>query len=171
MTPGRRSSPIIWTIGHSNTDMDTFLGLLHSHGIVRVVDVRSAPYSRHVPHFNRTTLKRSLETSGIRYHYMGEALGGRIQDKGGVWPKTYSHAAGDPSFTCGIEELLKLAEEGKTVVLCAERDPNRCHRRHLIGAYLDERNVEVRHILADGTTVTERELMGLFGKGPETDRS
>ena len=164
MTPGRPKSPILWTIGHSNTDIDTFIKLLRTHGIACVVDVRSAPYSRHVPHFNRPELHRLLEAFGIRYLYMGDALGGRIQDKEGTRPRTYSRAASDPAFVSGIETLLKRAEDEKITVMCAEKDPNRCHRRHLISAYLDERGVEVRHILADGTVVSERELMGLFGK-------
>lgn len=164
MTPGCPKSPTLWTIGHSNTDIDTFTELLHTHGITCVIDVRSAPYSRHVPHFNRSELHRALEASGIRYLYMGDALGGRIQDKEGIRSRTYSRAAADPTFTSGIETLLKRAGEGKTAVMCAEKDPNRCHRRHLISAYLDEHGVEVGHILADGTVVTEKELMGLFGK-------
>ena len=166
MTPDRTKLPIIWTIGHSNTDIDTFIELLHTRGIARVVDVRSAPYSRHVPHFNREKLQRILEDSGIQYLYMGDALGGRVKDNKGARPREYSDAVSDPSFTSGIEELLEKAEEKKTAVMCAEKDPNRCHRRHLISAYLNERTVEVWHILADGTTVSERELMGLFGKKP-----
>jgi uncharacterized protein (DUF488 family) len=166
MTPGRRDAPVVWTIGHSNTHIDDFIGLLSAYGIRCVVDVRSAPYSRHVPHFNRTTLQRALETSGISYRYMGDVLGGRVQDGDGARARTYAEAEADPSFHSGIEALLKAAGEGRIAVMCAEKDPSRCHRRHLIAAYLDERGVTVRHILADGTTVTERELLGLFGKRP-----
>ena len=162
MIPPARDVPVLWTIGHSNTDIDTFIGLLRINGIGCVVDVRSIPYSRHVPHFNRTELKRAIEASGIQYHYMGSVLGGKIQDKDGTRPKEYSNAVLDTSFICGINELLKIAAEKKTAVMCAEKDPNRCHRRHLISAYLVKRTVEVRHILADGTCVSERELMGLF---------
>ena len=164
MTTRRRKSPALWTIGHSNTDIDTFVGLLHTHEIVCVVDVRSAPYSRHVPHFNRTQLQQALEASGIQYLYMGDALGGRIQNGNGARPRVYSQASVDPSFISGIEKLLKRTGKKKTAVMCAEKDPNRCHRRHLISAYLNELNMEVLHILADGTTVSERELMGLFAK-------
>ncbi|MBN1882101.1 MAG: DUF488 domain-containing protein [Deltaproteobacteria bacterium] len=156
--------PVVWTIGHSNMEIDDFLGLLHTHGIRCVVDVRSAPYSRHVPHFNRTEIKRALESAGIRYLFMGDALGGRIKDEDGARPRTYAQAIADPSFHSGIDTLLNEAGEAHTAVMCAEKDPNRCHRRHIIAAVLDERDVTVRHILSDGKTVTERELMGLFGK-------
>jgi len=166
MTPRSRESAVVWTIGHSNTDIDAFLRLLSAHGIGCVVDVRAAPYSRHVPHFSQKPLSHALEAGGVMYVYLGDALGGRIQTKDGTRPRTYSEAEKDPSFLSGIDTLLKIAAERKTAVMCAEKDPNRCHRRHLIAAYLDGIGVEVRHILADTTTVTEGELLGLFGRRP-----
>jgi uncharacterized protein (DUF488 family) len=164
MTSRLRESPIVWTIGHSNTDLDTFIELLETHDIGCVVDVRTAPYSRHVPHFNTKPFRHALEAAGITYVYRGDVLGGRIEDADGARPRTYAEAADDPAFLSGIDQLLERAGEKNTAVMCAEKDPNRCHRRHIIAAYLDEHHVEVRHILTDEAVVSEAELMGLFGK-------
>src|SRR5262245_11231288 len=67
----------ILTIGHSNHTMAVFLELLAKHGIEVVVDVRSAPYSRYVPHFNKPSLEEALGQTPIKYLYLGRELGGR----------------------------------------------------------------------------------------------
>ena len=70
----------IYTIGHSNHEWRDFLVLLHQYGIEMLVDVRSAPYSRYSPQFNRELLAPSLEAEGIGYAFAGEYLGGRPKD-------------------------------------------------------------------------------------------
>ena len=65
----------ILTIGHSNHVLDVFLALLRQHRVTAVADVRSAPYSRFNPQFNRESLAEALGGEGIRYVYLGNALG------------------------------------------------------------------------------------------------
>jgi uncharacterized protein (DUF488 family) len=57
----------IYTIGHSNHSGEAFLALLHQHEITCLVDVRSQPYSRYNPHFNREALALSLKAAQIGY--------------------------------------------------------------------------------------------------------
>jgi uncharacterized protein (DUF488 family) len=64
----------IYTVGHSNHEIDDFLALLHRHGVELLIDVRSTPYSRYVPQANRESLARDLETNGIAYRWMGDLL-------------------------------------------------------------------------------------------------
>ena len=61
----------ILTLGHSNHPLERFLGLLAEHGVTAVADVRSAPYSRFCPHFNRRALSSALEARGIQYLFLG----------------------------------------------------------------------------------------------------
>lgn len=68
----------IFTIGHSNTGIESLVGLLRQHGITVVADVRSQPYSRFLPHFSREPLKISLQDAGIRYVFLGRELGARL---------------------------------------------------------------------------------------------
>ena len=51
----------IYTVGHSNHEIEDFLALLDRHGIQLLIDVRSSPYSRYVPQANRQALARTLE--------------------------------------------------------------------------------------------------------------
>ena len=74
------TSPRVLTIGHSNHPLERFLALLSKHGVTAVADVRSAPYSRFCPHFNRDVLTNALKESGIRYSYLGREFGGRSDD-------------------------------------------------------------------------------------------
>ncbi|MEX2426100.1 MAG: DUF488 domain-containing protein, partial [Thermomicrobiaceae bacterium] len=69
--------PLIHTIGHSNHRIDTFIELLHRHGISCLVDVRTSPYSRFSPHFRKRDLEAHLRDAGIDYVFLGEELGGR----------------------------------------------------------------------------------------------
>ena len=143
----------VFTIGHSNHSLDTFLSLLGTHGVDLVADVRSTPYSRWVPHFNKNALGSALKQSGISYEYVGEELGGRPGD-----PSCYDEngqvmydkvAATDP-FQDALSVMMHAANERSVVLMCAERDPLECHRTLLVSKALVERGVAVEHILADG---------------------
>ena len=67
----------LFTIGHSNHSPEKFLELLQLHGITALADVRSAPYSRYLPHFNQSALQSLLQNSDIRYVFLGKELGAR----------------------------------------------------------------------------------------------
>lgn len=130
----------LYTIGHSNHAIEAFVGLLKAHEIKTVADVRSWPASRRLPHFNRAPLQQSLTVAGIRYLWFGKELGGK--------------GDGDtsrPGFQSRIRELAELAGGGRTTIMCAEEDPMRCHRKHLLGAPLTAEGVEILHIRGDGS--------------------
>ena len=151
----------IFTIGHSNHPIEKFLSLLTQHSIRIVVDSRSYPYSKYVPHFDRELLSSSLESRDIRYIYMGNELGGRPPEteyydaEGRV---LYFRVAASDRFKGGISRLLKRNEEFRIAVLCSEEDPNTCHRRLLIARVLTENGVSVQHIRGTGTLQSEAEL-------------
>jgi uncharacterized protein (DUF488 family) len=162
--------PPIWTVGHSNHPFQTLLDLLGASQIEVLVDVRSAPYSRHAPQFNRETLGAAIEEAGLRYLYLGDALGGRPRR-----PEHYDaegHAlyfkmAEQPDFREAIARLLRGARSHRIALLCAEADPSECHRRLLVGRVLTEQNAELRHIGADGSIEAESEVK----LAPSTDQT
>ncbi len=157
---------VIYSIGHSNQSIESFLALLADHQIAVLVDVRSRPYSRYSPHFNLEDLERSVERAGVRFVYRGGDLGGRPEGRefydseGRV---RYAQLAQADFFQAGIACLLDLGAEGKTAVMCSEEDPAGCHRRLLIGRVLDPRGVRMLHIRGDGR-VGEEET---FGRKPQ----
>lgn len=150
--------PTIHTIGHSNHTLEAFVALLHGSSITCLVDVRSHPYSRWVPHFGKRTLAGGLRAAGVEYRFMGETLGGRPAGD------QYYHADGRvnharrraaPDFLAAVNELTTLAGEARVAMMCAEEDPARCHRRALIAPALLERGVAVVHVRGDGRTQAE----------------
>jgi uncharacterized protein (DUF488 family) len=143
----------VYTIGHSNHEPADLLELLHQHGIQILVDVRSSPYSRYVPQANREPLARSLHAEGITYRWLGDRLGGKPN---GV-VADYDELRASPAFQEGIADLLSLAEQGRTVLMCAEGDHRQCHRYKLITPALLDQGVHVVHIQPDGTAIDEEE--------------
>jgi uncharacterized protein (DUF488 family) len=141
----------IYSVGHSNHSLDDFLGLLREHEIELVVDVRSSPYSRYVPHANRESLQQALEETGIAYRWEGGRLGGKPE---GEIPD-YGRMAARPAFQQGVTELVSLAGKRRTAIMCSEGDHRKCHRYKLITPALLKLDVDVLHIQPDGELVDE----------------
>ena len=144
---------IVYTVGHSNGTAEHLLALLERHGIGAVADVRSQPYSRFSPQFNREALASALKNSGLEYIFLGQELGARSGDPACYREgrAQYALIAGTPLFARGIERLLAGMENFRVAILCAEKEPLTCHRSILIARYLHERGASVRHILEDGS--------------------
>ena len=146
-------SQVIYTIGHSNGIIERLIGLLQQHSITAVADVRSQPYSRFNPQFNREVLADSLKGMGLEYVFLGQELGARSDDpacyRGGR--AQYSLIAKAEIFQRGIGRLLSGAERFSLAILCAEKEPLVCHRGILISRHLHEIGMMVRHILEDGS--------------------
>jgi uncharacterized protein (DUF488 family) len=151
----------LFTIGHSNHAIERFIQLLQDNGIQQVVDVRSAPYSRFNPQFNRDFIESALKRRQIGYFYEGKRLGGRPNDpscyKSRKLPAEetdYLHEVDYPEvmrkewFQKGIQQLLALAEEQTTAILCSEEDPAQCHRHHLVARCLLDEFPEVTEQLS-----------------------
>lgn len=146
----------VHSIGHSNHEIVAFIALLRQHGIALLADVRSQPYSRYVPQFNRETLARTLAAHGIAYRHLGGALGGRppgdefLQPDGSV---DYDQLRDSAGFRQGLDELITLASTQPVAMMCSEGNHHQCHRNLLITPALLARAVTVLHIQPDGTLV------------------
>lgn len=113
----------IYTIGHSTRPISAFINVLKFYRIEVVVDVRHFPHSRHNPQFNREILQEELFKQGIVYKWI-EKLGG--YRTGGY--KKYTKTS---EFEEGMQELIKIAKDRKTAVMCAEILWFKCHRRYI----------------------------------------
>ena len=142
----------IYSIGHSNHTVDEFIHLLNLHDIKVVVDVRSSPYSKYVPHFNRENLRSSLKSQNINYQFLGHRIGGKPKDLKFYQDHTplYDLIEKEPLYQEGIDKLIKLAQNNKTVIMCSEEEPYKCHRYHLITQTLLKGGVDVNHIRGNG---------------------
>ncbi len=148
----------IYTIGHSNQDVAAFLQLLKGNAIQVVVDVRSAPYSRYVPQFNKKEIEAAITDAGLKYVFMGDVIGGKPSEPEylGVHGKVmYDKLAATATFQQGLDRLAKGLIDGWTIALmCAEEDPFKCHRHLLIANELElKRKIPVWHIRSDDTQI------------------
>ncbi len=162
----------LFTIGHSVHTMDKFIELLKKHHINALCDVRSSPYSRFTPQFNRESLKEEISKHRIHYIYLGAELGPRSSDtscyeNGKV---IYKRLAEKEIFQQGLGRLRKGIETYRIALMCAEKDPLTCHRMLLVCRNLREHNMIIRHILEDGSLEdnrdTEKRLMKMLKIDP-----
>ena len=148
--------PTIWTVGHSNHALDHFIDLLRTHAIDVVADVRSTPFSRRHPHFNRERLKAALAGAGggagIDYIFLGAELGARSPDRACYDAEgrvVYERLARTEAFKAGLDRVTAEAATRRIALMCAEKDPLSCHRTILVTPRLIARGLTVMHILAD----------------------
>jgi uncharacterized protein (DUF488 family) len=161
LSQSRQDPPTIWTVGHSNHSWEAFQTLLSGERIETLIDVRSSPYSRFAPQFNRELLAAALDQTGIAYYFQGAALGGRPEDPAHYDADGYAlygPMSERPQFRAAINSLLAGAASQRLALLCACGRPDECHRRLLVGRVLTRHGARLRHILPDGSTVEESEV-------------
>ncbi|MDC0832388.1 DUF488 domain-containing protein [Geitlerinema sp. CS-897] len=141
-----------FTIGHSNHSFEKFVALLQQHQISALADVRSHPYSRYCPHFDRAFLKKNLPEFGIAYVFLGKELGARAENLSCYenGKALYSRIAKTESFSQGIDRLCKGSDCYQISLMCAEQDPLTCHRAILVSRHLKKRGFDIQHILKNG---------------------
>jgi uncharacterized protein (DUF488 family) len=151
----------IYTIGHSTRTLDELVEALRSFGVRTLVDIRTVPRSRRVPHFNAESLRRTLPNRRIRYRHM-KALGGLRKPRPGstntAWRNAGFRGFADymetPEFAGALTDLRALAREaGPIAIMCAEAVPWRCHRS-LVADALIARGDEVVDVMGPGTGKT-----------------
>lgn len=148
--------PLVCTIGHSNRSLSDLVELLTANEIVRVLDVRTVPRSRHNPQFNRETLPESLGARDIGYTHL-PGLGGlrhaRADSPNTGWNnlsfRGYADYMQTPEFAGNVQQVEELASRERCALMCAEAVPWRCHRS-LIGDALLVRGVRVEDIVGPG---------------------
>lgn len=151
----------IFTVGHSTHEFEDFVSLLKQHGIDAVADVRSVPYSRWQPQFNREDLAEALKSRGIAYVFLGKELGARSDD-----PQCYENGrvqyralAETSLFQSGIKRVRDGSKRRCIALMCSEKDPLDCHRTILVARELVATGVDVAHILENGSLEPHDETM------------
>jgi uncharacterized protein (DUF488 family) len=149
------------TVGHSTHSEEQFIELLRRNSITAVADVRSAPFSRYNPQFNREALKTALKQAGIGYVFLGRELGARSDDPRHYEGErvVYRRLALSTPFQEGIDRILAGMRKERIALMCAEGDPITCHRTILVARELAQRGIKVEHILADGTVESHEQAL------------
>jgi len=136
----------IFTIGYEGTTMDEFLAALKAAGVERLIDVRALPLSRR-PGFSKSPLRAALEEVGIEYVHL-KALGtpaeGRSAARAGRHADLERIYAGQlelPEAIVQGAQMIELAEEKPSALLCFEREPAHCHRTLLLDSVAPDAEV------------------------------
>lgn len=150
-----------YTVGHSNHTIQRFVELLTMNDISAIADVRSSPFSKHNPQFNKDALSSALRRQNIAYVFVGKELGARSEDptcyvNGQV---SYQKISETALFESGIERVLKGMRNYKVALMCAEKEPLDCHRTLLVGRALEKKGIAISHILADGSVESNPRTM------------
>src|SRR5690349_3660412 len=136
----------IFTIGYEGATVGEFIAALQGAGVERVIDVRALPLSRR-PGFSKTPLRVALEEVGIEYLHL-KALGtpseGRTAARAGRhedMARVYAGQLELPEAMAQSAQMLELAREKPSALLCMERDPAHCHRTLLLDAVAADADV------------------------------
>jgi uncharacterized protein (DUF488 family) len=164
---------MIYTIGHSTRPAEEFLSLLEKYSINYLVDVRSRPYSRFNPQYNRERLKTFLEQHAIRYVFMGDTLGGRPDDPSCRTPEgkiSHDIIRTKSFFREGITRICTADQKDiRIALMCSEGKPSNCHRSRMIGRALAELNISVQHIDEKGELKSQETVMLEITEKPGSD--
>lgn len=160
----------IYTIGHSQHNVDYFIDMLKTYNINYLIDVRSMPFSQYASSYNKDILKATLIPCNINYAFMGEYFGARPKNTNLYSEKGYldfNKMKNSNTFLRGMENVLKGIEQGNRIAfMCTEKDPIECHRAILVGNAFYEQGIDVEHILANNTlqnhSVLNKRLVDIY---------
>lgn len=149
-------TPTLYTVGHGTRKLEELIVLLRDADVNTLVDVRAQPRSQHNPQFNDDSLRAACGRAGVVYHWAGRQLGGLRAPRPDSphvaleeGRRGFADHMDTEAFRKGAAQLQNLAARGTCTILCAERDPARCHRA-LIADYLTLRGMRVVHLIAPG---------------------
>jgi uncharacterized protein (DUF488 family) len=153
----------MFTIGYATKPIEDYISQLKYYGVTVVADARSVPFSKRFFDYHQDALRRHLHHAGIRYVYLGDELGPRSKDPGHYDDRSqvqFDRLMDSDLFQSGIKRLFDGQQKGFSIALtCACRDPAICHRALLIGwALLHKHQLDLQHILHEGTLETQSEL-------------
>jgi uncharacterized protein (DUF488 family) len=150
----------LYTVGHSNHDIDRFLEILAKASITLVADVRSMPYSVWLPQYNRETLEQTLHQHSIKYVFLGDELGGRPRDEALYDDNrvNYGRVRRTQAFQKGIDRIRDALRHEVVALLCAEEDPIVCHRGLMVAPELVNCGIFPTHLRGDGSVESTAEF-------------
>ena len=152
----------IFTIGHSNYNVEKLIDMLRYYNINCVVDIRGTPYSKYNVQYNKETIRNTLIKEDFVYIYMAKEFAAKRENKESYNKEGYSDfekVIYEEDFKNGIERLKNGCEKGYRIALLgAMQDPIRCHRSILVGRALVENGFNVKHILDDYSIVYQTDI-------------
>lgn len=149
----------LYTIGHSTLEQEKFVNLLKEKGVTILVDVRSMPYSKFAPQFNKEGFSLALASAGIEYIHEAAAFGARRTEKelyGKDGYVDFDKVRNTSLFKRKVQEYSERINNGdKVALMCSEKDPLACHRTILVARGFSLAGLQADHILSDGKVMSQ----------------
>lgn len=159
----------IYSIGHGTKKIEKLIDQLNAFNIKYLLDIRSKPYSKYNPQFNRPALEETLKQIGITYVFVGDSLGGLPEDRtcydqdGKV---VYDLISEKDFFKEGLERLITANQKQiNLAIMCSESKPEECHRSKLIGQELLKKNITLKHIVSNNQIKSQQAVINILTKG------
>ena len=152
----------VFTIGHSVLPIEEFLEIVKTYKIDCIVDVRSTPYSKYAPQYNKESLTETLSSQKVRYLSMGKEFGARREEKE-LYSKDgyldFKKVRMSKSFLHGVERIKQGLDKGFVIALmCTEKNPVECHRTNMVAKGLHDNGIEIAHITHDKKIMTQQDM-------------
>jgi ParB family chromosome partitioning protein len=129
LTEKLRLPPSFYTTSYSGRDIATFVELMKAGEVGTVYDIRDTPFSQFRPEFNKESLAKALKEAGIVYKHVPElGIKREVRDEGLKTKEKHD-------LIKQIGKDFDGARSEPFALLCAERDPHKCHR-HRLALYL-----------------------------------
>jgi uncharacterized protein (DUF488 family) len=152
----------IYTIGHSNYEIEKLIDMLKYYNINCVVDIRGIPYSKYNIQYNKEAIAKTLKEEGFLYIYMAKEFAANRENRISYNKEGYcdfEKVITEKEFLYGVARLkIGCAKGYKIVLLGAMQDPIRCHRSILLGRTLRKEGFNVKHILDDYTIASQENI-------------
>jgi len=154
----------LYTIGYSGYKIDEFFHEMKKYGISAVIDVRSVPYSKHNPNYNKEALEAFLKANGVLYRNYAKEFG--AQQKNRAFYSTHGYLDFDiftksEDFLSGVEKLCAGMNRGYSFVLmCSEKDPLNCHRTIMVAREFNKSGYNIIHLLPQSGKQSQSDIEG-----------
>jgi uncharacterized protein (DUF488 family) len=151
----------IFTIGYSGYKPEDFIDELKRRNINVVVEVRSQPYSRYYSEYNKGFIEELLKSQSIIYRNLALEFGARQTNRNyySDGKLDFDKFAVSEAFSQGIEKVKTASNLGYIMALmCAEKEPEKCHRAILVARVLRDNGFEIRHIVPSQPDYTQEDL-------------
>ena len=163
----------IYSIGHGNRTIDVFFDLLNEYKINYLIDVRTNPFSRFNPNFNRAILHNICKERSVFYVFMGDSLGGKPKNRSCYDEEgyvIYEKIMETEEFIYSINRLITAYNKNLRVAcMCSELKPCECHRSKMIGRYLSAKNIDFQHIDEKGGLISQDMVVKQVTNGYDQD--
>ena len=125
------------------------------------MDVRSSPYSKYAPQFNRKAIKEKLEENRVHYNFLGDSFGARQIDPNLCFEDgivDFNKVKESDKFKTAFNKVIDNINGANIVLMCSEKEPIDCHRSILISNAFYEEGINIEHILDNGEIETQKDL-------------